>query len=330
MKILYQPHEYSQQRQKDKKVNIYPVHLAMEATYRTNQQHEVFWESAPVALRTIDKVITEPEGIPFLKLPAPDRVFTNAFDKKYQSYGNYKYHPATHMMSALDCWYGKCTFCDWAKKYPNYQVRDVADVVEELDIIECLGFHEVFDDSGTFPVGTWLDDFLSRILRSRNINLTLGCNMRIMPNLGLVDFNDMKKAGFRMVLFGVESFNQPTLDRLNKGIKSYDIEPCIRRAAEAGLEPHVAMMTGYPWETYLEERNTIGRVKGLLINGYAKTAQVSLYDVPNESGVERGTKRMIYDVAFSPKFWFNKLKDITEFEDFLYLIKGIKKGVSRD
>ena len=46
------------------------------------------------------------------------------------------------------------------------------------------------------------------------------------------DYNLMKKAGFRLLKFGLESANQETLDKLNKGIKIKDIEieiPAFKR-----------------------------------------------------------------------------------------------------
>ena len=334
MKIIYNPNRYSQQRQNEKPVDIYPVHLAMEATYYKNQLKDVYWNPPLSEIDFIIKnnyetrIISEPEGLPFCDLPIPARGWTGAFEKKYQRYGNYKYHPATHMMAALDCWYAKCTFCDWAKKYPNVQTRSVSHVLEEVELCQMMGFKEIFDDSGTFPYGKWLETFCNE--RRKKKKIVIGCNMRISSPKQRPDFGLMKEAGFRMVLFGVESFNQITLDRLNKGIKATDIIPCIRNASLKGLDPHVALMVGYPWESLEEEMHTINLVKYMLIKGYAKTAQVSIYNTPEEKGIDRGTKHKIYNCAFSPEFWIRKLIDIKNLKDFLYLLKCIKKGVIRD
>ena len=75
MRILYLPNAYSQQRQREKKANIYPVRMAMESEFYRNQGHEVHWE---YAIGRYDKIISEPENLPFLTLPRPDRVFTRA------------------------------------------------------------------------------------------------------------------------------------------------------------------------------------------------------------------------------------------------------------
>lgn len=288
----------------------------MEATYYAQEGHEVYWGEDPQA-HDYDKLITEPEGLPFLSLPAADRLLTRAFDRRYQRNGNFKYTPATYLLSAKGCWHGKCSFC--VEREQKYEVRPLGNVIEEINKCKALGFKEIFDDSATFPTGNWLKDFCKWVPNE----VVYGCNMRICE----VNFAMMKQAGFRMMLFGVESANQKTLDRLNKGIKSYDIIPTIKKAAQAGLEPHIAVMFGYPWETLEDETRTLRLVHELLRKGYAKTAQASLYTVPGCVGIDRGLRRKIYDVALYPDFWINKLKDIRDWHDFLYLLKGIKKGL---
>ena len=131
-----------------------------------------------------------------------------------------------------------------------------------------------------------------------------------------------------MLLFGVESANQDTLDRINKGVRCDDII-YVRKAAEAGLEPHVAVMFGYPWETDKDSIRTLTLVHHLLKHGYAKTAQASFFTMPgvvsNES--QRKYIKQIYGVAKSPTFWLNKITDIKNTDDLKYLWRSIKKGV---
>lgn len=312
MKLLYLPNEYSQQRQRQKKVWVYPVLMAMEAEWYRKQGYNVIWDKQDCKA---DRVITSPEGIPFESLPAPDRVFTRAKDKKYQSYGNYKFHPATHMMVADGCWHGRCSFC--VEKDRKYRVRSFQSVQQE--IWECWeqGYKEIFDDSGTFPDAEWMNTFCKLTLPK----MVLGCNLRINAR---VNFEQMKQAGFRMVLFGIESANQSTLDRINKGVNADDIIPTIKRAAAAGLEPHVAILTGLPWENEAEEHKTIKLVHYLLRKGYAKTAQASLYDVKGEEAIDRGSVKKIYGAALYLDFWYNKIRDIKSLHDLRYLGRGIK------
>jgi anaerobic magnesium-protoporphyrin IX monomethyl ester cyclase len=366
LRILYLPNSYSQQRQHEKKANIYPVLMAMEAQKYRNEGHTVYWGMddvpyGPFGLQDYayapHKTFTEPEGLPFLSLPHPDRVFTRA--KEYTS-GNYKYLPGTHMQVANGCWWGKCTFCvenisgrysygsndsvmgsqelsalgtkplitDNGQNPNSYEVRSVEDCIAEIEEIKALGFKEVFDDSGTFPTGEWLTTLLKRIKNSlHNYPMYFGCNMRIVD----VDYKMMKEANFRMLLFGVESANQQTLDKINKGIRAEDIIPTLKKSSQAGIENHVAAMVGFPFETKEDTLKTVNLVKYLLIKGYAQTAQMSFYTPPKNQpqGNEEYRKYVnkFYEVGFNPEFWYRKIIRIRSMTDFSYLLKGIKEGI---
>jgi anaerobic magnesium-protoporphyrin IX monomethyl ester cyclase len=292
--------------------------MAMECQYKRLESHTVDWNPVIYDSKIYDKVITEPENLPFLSLPHPDRVFTRA--KEYTS-GNYKYLPGTHIMSASGCWWGKCSFC--VENSKPYEVRPVEDVISEIEECKSLGFKEVFDDSATFPFtfqrGEWLRRFILEISR---INIRFSCNCRI----GDYDFDSLGRAGFRMLLFGIESANQITLDKINKGVKVEDIIPTIKRAARCGLEPHLAVMFGYPWESEQDAKNTLILVHYLLRKGYAKTAQASLYcpkdNIRNET--HKKFVKKIYEVGYSPEFWFNRLRSIKNVSDIQYVWRGIK------
>ena len=334
---MYLPNEYSQQRQREKKAKIYPVLLAMQAEYYRKQGHQVWWGEVPEEMlidgmvMDVDKVICSPETLSLTMLPRPDRIWTKA--KEYTS-GNYKYLPGTHIMSALGCWWGKCTFCveHWKKPcqgmygQPGVQeVRPVEDVISEIEECKSLGFKEVFDDSATFPyTGERLCAFLAKL---RNCDIKFSCNCRIgVP----YPFADMHKCGFRMLLFGIESANQETLDKINKGVKSEDIIPTLKRASEAGLSCHGAFMFGYPWETDEDAVRTLKLCHYLLRKGYLATAQASLYSpqgVPGNQAHKKYVKK-IYNAGWYPDFWWNKLRSVRDTADLKYIWRGIKSAMS--
>ncbi len=85
----------------------------------------------------------------------------------------------------------------------------------------------------------------------------------------------MKKAGFRFVLFGLESANQSTLDRVNKKLTVEQIREGARLASAAGLDVHVTVMLGYPWETAEDIGRTVRLATELLDRGWAYTLQVT-------------------------------------------------------
>jgi radical SAM superfamily enzyme YgiQ (UPF0313 family) len=191
--------------------------------------------------------------------------------------GNFRRTPGTYIMSGRDCWHGKCTFCSWTTLYPAYRTRDPIDVVNEIgQLIEKYGIREIMDDAGSLPVGEWLRTFCEEMIRrGYHKRVRIDCNMRF-GRLTEAEFRLMRKAGFRLVLFGLESANQATLDRLVKGVKVEEIRAGAHAAARAGLDVHVTVMFGYPWEGEEEVRRTVELARTLLRKGDAYTLQVTM------------------------------------------------------
>lgn len=325
LNLIYKPNEYSQQRQREKKRWIWPVHLAMEATYHNALGDTVVWDDQNLITPTsfFSRVITEPEGISFSKLPPADRILTAAFNPKYQENGNYKYSPGTYIQSAGGCWWGKCVFCK--ENGCKYELRSVDHVIEEIKECKKLGFREIFDDAASFPIGKWRDEFIKKL---KPLDIKFSCNMRFGT---FPDYYAMKKAGFRMMLYGLESANEKTLIKINKRINIKHAIEELKLASKYGLEPHVAVMFGYPWETDSDAERTLDLVHFLLKKGYAKTAQASLYNIPggkNKKSHSRYVSR-IYEAAYSLEFWINRLKCIRNKDDIKYIWKGIKAWRSK-
>ena len=271
--------------------------------------------------------------------------------------GNYKALPGTYTMVGRDCWWGKCTFCAWTVLYPKFRVRSPESLLDELgELIKNYKVREIFDDTGSFPAGGWLEQFCHGMIeRGYNQKVRLGCNMRFGA-LNQQQYNLMKKAGFRCVLFGLESAQQETLNRLNKGIKVSDIVDGVRMAKEAGLEPHLTIMVGYPWETKEDVMETIALAKNLFQRGYTDTLQATIlipypgtalfqycqendllttrewdeYDMRqaviktplNEGDLKRATQN-IYKVFFTPKYIFRRLTSIRSFDDIKFIQRGL-------
>lgn len=212
------------------------------------------------------------------ELPMIDRELT-----KWQLYayknGNFKYTPGSYMMSARDCWWGRCTFCSWTTLFPgkNFRVRSVEKALDEVGHLISLGVKEIMEDSGSLPIGKWLEDFCQGMInRGYNQKVTLSCNMRINGIKSLETWKLIKAAGFRFVLFGLESANQNTLDRIEKNLKVEEIELGLKICKEAGLEPHITAMIGYPWETKTEAKRTVDLARELFKKGYVDTLQATV------------------------------------------------------
>ena len=191
--------------------------------------------------------------------------------------GNFRRTPGTYVMSGRDCWHAKCTFCSWTTLYPTYRTRDPLDVAAEIDMLATkYGVREIMDDSGSLPVGAWLTAFCHELIRrGLHRRIRIDCNMRF-GRLTLDDYRLMRRAGFRLVLFGVESANQETLDRFCKKLTVADVEQGAAWATQAGLDVHLTFMFGHAWEGPAEIENTVRLARRLLANGHAATLQCTL------------------------------------------------------
>ena len=132
------------------------------------------------------------------------------------------------------------------------------------------------DDTGTFPHGAWLREFCEGMIKRKlNRRISLDCNMRFGA-LSAGEYALMKKAGFRLLLFGIESANQKTLEMIKKNTDVPTIISSCRLARKAGLYPHITLMFGYPWETYADAQETLKLGKFLLTRDYAYTMQATV------------------------------------------------------
>ncbi|NPV38509.1 MAG: radical SAM protein [Brevinematales bacterium] len=294
-------------------------------------------------------------------LPWIDRDLTRWENYAYHN-GNYKHTPGTYIMAGRDCWYHQCTFCSWTTLYPQFNKRPVEDVLDEIGmLIEKYHVREIMDDTGTFPVGEWLDNFCEGMIRrGYHKKVTMDCNMRLGKALSYDQMKLMKKAGFRLVLVGIESANQKTLDRVKKGETIEEMVENVKLMRKAGLYPHITIMFGYPWETEEDARCTLELGRYLLIKNYAYTMQATvvvpypgtpLFEECRQNGwlVSEDWDRYdmrepmmktpmspetlmkyvqgLYSVAFHPEFLLRKLLSIRDIEDVKYFWRAGMKVI---
>ncbi|WKZ33552.1 MAG: radical SAM protein [Thermodesulfobacteriota bacterium] len=264
-------------------------------------------------------------------LPFIDRDLTR-WELYSSKNGNFKRKPGTYTMAGRDCWWGRCSFCSWTTMYPGRDFRSVSPerLLDEVGVlIGKYGVREIFDDSGTFPACEWLEAFCKGMIeRGYGRKVSFGCNMRINA-LGMPEYRLMAKAGFRFVLFGLESMNRATLSRLDKGLRPEQIARGFRMAKEAGLEPHVTAMVGYPWETKEDAEETIAFAREMFRKGYIDSLQATivvpypgtpLFEEARNNGWLLTEDWDRYDMSGS--VWRSPLSD----EDAMRLTRGLYKA----
>ena len=291
------------------------------------------------------------------ELPMIDRDLTKWKLYAYKN-GNYKRTPGTYTYAARDCWWGKCAFCSWTTLYPgkDYRKHSAKRMLDEIGIlIEKYGVREIMDDSGTLPIGDWLKEFCEGMIeRGYNKKVIFDCNMRL-KGLDQKMYDLMGRAGFRFILYGLESASQETLDKINKNLKVEEIEKGVKMAKQGGLEPHITTMMGYPWESKADAQKTIDLSKRLFDKGYVDTLQATIvipypgtplfaeckkngwlrtedwdeYDqrmaIMKSPLTEEDIKEMtqgLYKSFVTPKFIFRKIVGVRSISDIKFLFKA--------
>jgi len=281
----------------------------------------------------------------------------------YQKEYNIQGKPYMYIMSGRDCPWHRCKFCAWPVLFPKFRARSVNNVLNEIEmLVERYNVKEIFDDAGTFPAnppGKWLEEFCKG-MRKRGLHkkIKISCNMRV-DYLTEKNAKLMGNAGFRLLKIGLESGNQETLDRINKGIKVEQIIHACKNAKKYGLTIHLTMIVGYPWETKQDALKTLKLAKFLMQRGYADILQSTVlvpypgtplwkeavknkwflfnpndyekYDMsqpilktPMKPSEVMEICNSIYKIFLTPRYIFQRIKSIKSFDDILFNLRGVK------
>ena len=155
------------------------------------------------------------------------------------------------------CYWGRCAFCNVgygeSRRFAEQCVERVAQ--EMLSLAERYQTrHFFFADEALSPRMLKL---LSAALIEAGADLDWCCCARFEPGINADLLRQMRQAGCRMVLYGLESGSQRILDRMHKGTKLSTAERILREGVEAGIWNHIFFFFGFPGETEQDARETI-------------------------------------------------------------------------
>ncbi len=227
---------------------------------------------------------------------------------KYWTPGVRRYPFAT-IMTSRGCPYS-CTFCsNFRTQGKQFRFRSPENVLEEIDeLVNKYGVKEIniIDDNFTF-----LPDRVKEIcdlLIERNYDLELKTGNGIRSDrVNLNMLKHMKKAGFYLVAFGIESGNPEILKKMRKGETKEQIRESVKWAKQAGLLTEGFFMFGNEGEGEKEMRDTIEFAKELDLS----IAQFQVYTpVPGSPYYEKINK--------DGKIFSQKWEDFNAFNEPLF------------
>lgn len=156
---------------------------------------------------------------------------------------------------------GGCTFCDNRTFNPAYcrQGGSITDQLEEgkrffsrkYPTMKYLAYFQSYSNSyGTL---SHLKELYEEALRVPDVvGLVIGTRPDCMPDALLEYLEELNRRTFLLVEYGVESANEETLVRVNRGHTFAQARECIIRTAQRGIRVGVHMILGFPWETRSE------------------------------------------------------------------------------
>lgn len=211
-----------------------------------------------IAYRKNGEIIVQPaEGllnVDELPLPAYDLLDMSRYVPHPTQY---KVLPNYPLVIQRGCPYN-CAFCDaWAVHGRQVRRRSVDNVIKELKLLkEKYGAKGVYFQDSTFIVDKkYTTELLSRMIDEK-LNLTWACNTRV----NTVDqdiLRLMKKSGCWMVVYGIESGNQKSLDLMRKRVKVEQNIKAVKLTEKAGLVACCSYIICLPGENYDDALNTI-------------------------------------------------------------------------
>jgi anaerobic magnesium-protoporphyrin IX monomethyl ester cyclase len=200
------------------------------------------------------KVIHNPkaEALPYEHLVCPtfDQL---PLDKYLMPY------PVLPYMSSRGCYWGKCTFCTHSFIYDSYYRKE-----NETRVAEELGQLGKKYNTKYF---TFSDEAISpnAFNRMSKAILKQGVEMRSLGMLKFESgdketpelFEDIYKAGFLMLFFGLESANDRILKIIDKGCDQDTERSVLKNSSDAGIWNHLYLFFGFPTEEREEAEDTI-------------------------------------------------------------------------
>ena len=186
-------------------------------------------------------------------LPLPDRSFllnSNRFLENYYAF----------IYNSHGC-YMKCAFCTRGQFYKKWTGRTAQSIFDEIKTItttssiKCFWFTGgSFEDPGGKKGIDFITEFCNLILAD-NLKVTMRCYLRsnFIVNVDVELLKLMKKAGFDVVLIGVEAANEFDLKLYNKATTIENNRIALKKLKEAGIySDHYGFIMVNPYST--EER----------------------------------------------------------------------------
>ena len=233
-------------------------------------------------------------------------------------------YPVLPYMASRGCYWGKCTFCTHSFIYDShYRKENEERVAEELDYLgkKYKTKFFTFSDEAISPNAF---DRMSKAILSQGVEMrALGMLKFESDSVETVElFENMYRAGFLMLFFGLESANDRILSIIEKGCDQATEKRVLGNSSLAGIWNHLYLFFGFPTEEKHEAQETIDFTvqHGELGDGTIHSIGQSIFSLEKDSAIYHNpTKFQIDKILHDPD------RDMAIIFDY-----EITKGMSKD
>ncbi len=152
-----------------------------------------------------------------------------------------------------ECYYKQCKFCDRHGK-DNF-CFPVQNIYEKISNLSSLGVNNiVFEDDCLVPQQIFK---LLNLLKNKGIKIRWQGTFRfdsILNDEKYIKF--FNENGCKLLFFGLESFSQNQLNRMNKGIRIKDIIGILKKCKKFNIKTCVSFLFNFPNETLFDLQQT--------------------------------------------------------------------------
>jgi radical SAM superfamily enzyme YgiQ (UPF0313 family) len=196
-------------------------------------------------------LIKDVDSLPF---PARDLVdMSRLGTHKYIDVGRV----SATMISSRGCPF-KCAFCSSHITMGKiYRFRSAQNVLAEVDeLVNRYRVNHIAFEDDTFTLNRERVETICQGLIQRNYDLTWYCLSRV-ESMDLELARLMRRAGCRLVSFGIESGNPDILNKIHKKISLPAARQAIEACYQAGLRSQCTFILGFPFDTQKTMADTL-------------------------------------------------------------------------
>jgi anaerobic magnesium-protoporphyrin IX monomethyl ester cyclase len=162
----------------------------------------------------------------------------------------------TTLITSRGCPY-HCIFCDKSVFGSRWRARSPEKVLDEMEtVVKDLGIRSMILYDDLFTLDKERAIAVCRGILERGLKISWKCEGRV-DRVDEELLSWLKKAGCRLIAYGVESGNQHGLDYLQKGIDRAQIRQAFALTRKAGIRPMAYFILGIPVETFAQGLKTI-------------------------------------------------------------------------